>query len=112
MGLVDTAVVGRLGAGPLGAIGLANGLFFGMAVIGLGTMFGLDPLFPQALGAGDTRRARQLGWQGLWQSAAVTLALALPLTPLPLLLEPAGIPARPPHHPSRFPWPRPPGPSA
>src|SRR5579863_2209377 len=59
MGLVDTAVVGRLGAGPLGAVGLANGLFFAVSVIGLGTMMGLDPLIAQALGARDERRARE-----------------------------------------------------
>src|SRR6266478_909103 len=33
MGLVDTAVVGRLGAQALGAIGLANGLFIPIAVM-------------------------------------------------------------------------------
>ncbi len=55
MGLTDTAVVGRLGAGPLGAVGLANGLFFALAVIGLGVMLGLDPLFAQALGARPSR---------------------------------------------------------
>jgi MATE family multidrug resistance protein len=92
MGLVDTAVVGRLGAAPLGAIGLANGLFFAIAVIGLGTMLGLDPLFAQALGARDEARARELIWQGLWLSAAVSAALALPIAALPLALEPWGIP--------------------
>ena len=91
MGLVDTAVVGRLGAAALGAIGLANGLFFAVAVVGLGCMMGLDPLFAQALGAGDTPRARELIWQGLWLSAAVTLALALPIAAMPLVLQPAGI---------------------
>jgi MATE family multidrug resistance protein len=91
MGLVDTAVVGRLGAHALGAVGLANGIFFAIAVIGLGAMMGLDPLFAQALGAGDTRRARALIWQGLWLSGAVTLVLAGPLAFLPLLLERAGI---------------------
>jgi MATE family, multidrug efflux pump len=91
MGLIDTAVVGRLGAPALGAIGLANGLFFAVAVIGLGAMMGLDPLFAQALGAGDPKRARQLVSQGLWLSVAVTAALALPIAALPLLLEPSGI---------------------
>src|SRR3954465_4815342 len=91
MGLVDTAVVGRLGAAPLGAVGLANGLFFGLAVIGIGTMLGLDPLFAQALGARDEPRARDLIWQGLWLSGLVTLALALLIAALPLVLEPAGI---------------------
>jgi MATE family multidrug resistance protein len=91
MGLVDTAVVGRLGAGPLGAVGLANGLFFALAVLGLGAMLGLDPLFAQALGARDEVRARQLIWQGLWLSGLVTLVLAVPIAALPFLLEPVGI---------------------
>jgi MATE family multidrug resistance protein len=91
MGLVDTAVVGRLGAGPLGAVGLANGLFFALAVIGIGAMLGLDPLFAQALGARDEARARELIWQGLWLSALLTLALALPIAALPFLLQPSGI---------------------
>jgi len=60
MGLVDTAVVGRLGAAPLGATGLGNGLFFALAIIGLGAMMGLDPLFSQAFGASDQQRAREL----------------------------------------------------
>lgn len=91
MGLTDTAVVGRLGAGPLGAVGLANGLFFALAVIGLGVMLGLDPLFAQALGARDRSRVRELIWQGLWLSGLVTLALALPIAAVPLILDPAGI---------------------
>ncbi len=91
MGLIDTAVVGRLGAGPLGAIGLANGLFFALAVVGLGVMLGLDPLFAQALGARDERRARELIWQGIWLSLLVSAALALPIAAMPLLLGPAGI---------------------
>ena len=91
MGLVDTAVVGRLGAAPLGAIGLANGLFLAVAIVGLGTMLGLDPLFAQALGARDERRARELIWQGLWLSAVVSAALALPIAALPFALRPWGI---------------------
>jgi len=91
MGLIDTAVVGRLGASALGAIGLANGLFIAVGVVGLGCMMGLDPLFSQALGAGDTRRARELIWQGLWLSGAVALVLAIPIALLPMVLEPSGI---------------------
>src|ERR1051325_4565675 len=80
MGLIDTAVVGRLGAGPLGAIGLANGLFFAVAVVGLGATMGLDPLFSQALGAGDEKRARELIWQGLWLAAAGARAAGVALS--------------------------------
>jgi len=92
MGLVDTAVVGRLGAAPLGAVGLANGLFMGLAIIGIGTMLGLDPLFAQAVGARDEARAREMIWQGLWLSGLVALVLALPVAAVPYILEPAGIP--------------------
>jgi MATE family multidrug resistance protein len=109
MGLVDTAVVGRLGAGPLGAVGLANGLFFGVAVVGIGVMLGLDPLFAQALGARDEARARHLIWQGLWLSALVTLVLALPIAALPLLLEPSGIAPEVAHDARLFLWLRLPG---
>ena len=109
MGLIDTAVVGRLGAAALGAIGLANGLYFGVAVVGLGLMMGLDPLFAQALGAGDEKRARALIWQGLWLSVAVTLALALPIAALPYLLEPAGIEPVVAHEARLFLWLRLPG---
>jgi multidrug resistance protein, MATE family len=93
MGLVDTAVVGRLGPAPLAAVGMANGLFFALAVIGIGATMGLDPLFAQALGAGDRLRAHELVWQGLWLSLAVTLVLSIPIAFLPFLLEPFGIPA-------------------
>ena len=109
MGLVDTAVVGRLGAPALGAIGLANGLFFAVAVIGLGAMMGLDPLFAQALGAGDEKRARELVWQGLWLSVAVAAILALPIAALPLVLQPAGIEPVVAHDARLFLWLRIPG---
>jgi MATE family multidrug resistance protein len=93
MGVVDTAVVGRLGADPLAAVGLANGLFFSVAVVGIGVMLGLDPLISQAFGAGEQRRARDLLWQGVWLSLAVALAVSLVLSGVPLLLKPAGIQA-------------------
>ena len=62
-----------------------------MPVVGLGTMMGLDPLFSQALGAGDERRARELIWQSIWLSGLVSAALVLPIAGLPLLLEPSGV---------------------
>src|SRR5256714_11459752 len=95
MGLVDAAVVGRLGAAALGAVGLANGIFFAVAVIGIGTVMGLDPLIAQAFGAQDRRRTRVLVWQGAWLSLIVSAVLALPLAFAPGLIdlarsEPAG----------------------
>src|SRR4051812_30884732 len=79
MGVVDTAVVGRLGAAALGAVGLANGLFLAAGIVGIGIVMGLDPLIAQAFGANDRVRARALAWQGLWLALAATLALAGPV---------------------------------
>jgi len=91
MGIIDTAVVGRLGAGPLGAVGLANGLYFGLAVVGMGVVMGLDPLFAQAFGARDLPRARALLWQGLWLSLFVAIPITICISLTPLLLAPFGI---------------------
>jgi len=85
------AVVGRLGAVPLAAVGLANGLFFTISTIGVGVMFGLDPLVAQALGAGEPQRARRLLWQGVWLAFMVGLILSVPVLLAPLVLVPFGI---------------------
>lgn len=86
MGLVDLWVVGKLGARPIAAIGLANSIYFFGAIAGLGTVMGLDPLTSQALGARDPVRARRLLWQGVWLAlgASALLILAL-LTTRPFL---------------------------
>ena len=91
MGAVDIAVAGRAGPAVMGGTGLGNGLFFAVAVVGIGVTMGLDPLVSQALGAGDRARARRLLWQGLWLSLGVSAVLAAPVAFLPLLLGPAGV---------------------
>ncbi len=91
MGVVDTALLGRVGAVPLGAVGLGNALFFAVAIVGMGIMMGLDPMISQAMGAGDERRARHLLWQSGWLAGALAAALLFLLVPLALLLERFGI---------------------
>jgi multidrug resistance protein, MATE family len=91
MGLVDTAVVGRLGAGPLAAVGLGNGIFFALGLSGLGVMMGFDPLFAQALGGKRPHHARKLLGQAGWMALFCTLLLAVPIALLPLGLERAGV---------------------
>lgn len=86
MGIIDTAVVGRLGAGPLGSVGLGNGLFFFFCVLGMGVMLGLDPLISQAIGADEAPRARALIWQSLWLAVGATLVLTPLIALSPLLL--------------------------
>ncbi|HCF60571.1 MAG TPA: MATE family efflux transporter [Myxococcales bacterium] len=94
MGFVDTAIVGRLGAVELGAVGLANAVFFAFAVFGMGLMMGLDPLVAQALGAGDRVRARTLLWQAVWLALLIGGLLMLPLLAMGPVFELAGIDAQ------------------
>ena len=91
MGVVDTAVVGRAGAGPLAGTGLGLALFMALAVFGMGVMHGLDPLVSQALGAGDARRARRVFWQGIWLACGLAAVLAVPFALAPAVLVPLGI---------------------
>jgi MATE family multidrug resistance protein len=97
MGLVDLAVVGRLGARELGAAGLGNALFFSITILGIGLTLGVDPMISQAFGAGDPVRARHVMWQGIWLSLGVTATLTVFLlfTPLLLPLFDVAIPLRP-----------------
>lgn len=79
LGIEDTAIVGRLGEVPLGAVGLGNNLYFTVAVLGVGWMLALHPVVAQAVGTDEPERARAAFWQGLWVAALG----AAPLTHAP-----------------------------
>src|SRR5437588_4874804 len=87
MSVVDMAVIGRLGGRELAAAGLANAIFFGVSVFGLGLMLGLDPLISQAVGAGDEISARRILWQGVWLGLITSALLIGILLGGPLLLK-------------------------
>jgi|CXWL01.1.fsa_nt_gi MATE family multidrug resistance protein len=91
MGLVDTAVVGRLSAAAQGGVGVGNGVTFTVMVMGLGILLALDPLISQAIGANEPRRAREAYWQGIWLSLILGAVLALPLAIVPWFFEAAGV---------------------
>jgi MATE family multidrug resistance protein len=82
MSLVDTLVVGRLGAGPLGGVALGNAIFFTFMVFGFGILTGMDFLVSHAHGAKNNRRMERL----FVHSLALALALSLPLTMIPFFL--------------------------
>jgi MATE family multidrug resistance protein len=78
MGIVDTLMVGRLGAQAIGAVGLAGMLFFAVAVFAMGLLLGLDPLVAQAFGAGRIDECHRWLVDGVWLGlfvAAPTVAL-------------------------------------
>ncbi len=75
MGTVDTVMVGRLGAGPLAAVAVGNGLSLTVIVLGMGTLLGLDPIVTQAFGAGRERDCGRAMRHGL----VLALLIALPM---------------------------------
>lgn len=77
MGLVDVAVLGRLGEVELAASGIGNAVFFAVSILGMGIVLGVDPLISQWMGAGDELRARRVMWQGIWLALAVSCVLTL-----------------------------------
>ena len=70
LGVVDMAMLGRVGVRELDAAALGNVWLFGTVIFGLGMIFGLDPILTQAHGAGDRRRL------GLTLQRGVVVALA------------------------------------
>ena len=93
MGMVDTAVVGRLSVTAQGGAGLGNSLTFTVIFLGMGVMMGLDPLIAQAFGSGDKTRARSLYWTGVWLAGLTSVVLMVLTACLPLILEPFGVDA-------------------
>jgi multidrug resistance protein, MATE family len=91
MGLVDVAVLGRVGARELAAAGLGNAVYFSVSIIGMGLMFGIDPMISQAIGARDEVRARRILWQGVWLALIVTAVLTAVLIAGALLLPYFGV---------------------
>ncbi len=77
MGLVDTAMVGRVSAEALGAVSVGSHTYFLFVMFGMGTLFGLDPVISQAWGAGRHREAHEGLVQGLHLAVVVGVLLTL-----------------------------------
>jgi MATE family multidrug resistance protein len=83
MGIVDTIMVGPLGAAAIGATGMSSSLFIAVAIFGMGIMLGLDTLVAQSYGANrldDCVRWLQHG-----------ICLAIGVAPPIMLLSYAGL---------------------
>src|SRR5262245_41603969 len=91
LGLVDIAVVGRLGEAPIAAVGLGQTIFFSTSVLGFGWMLALDPLIAQAIGAGEPKRAEDLLAQGMWIAILAAIPLSILLVVVSQSLELFGI---------------------
>jgi len=74
-GVIDTLMVGRLGAVAIGAVALGNAVYYTTSLIGIGLLLGLDALISQAYGRGDDESCRN--W--LAQGHYLVLLLTIPL---------------------------------
>lgn len=78
MGVVDTAMVGRVGREALAGASLGGVWIFGTFLLFQGVLQGMDPLVAQAHGAGDGRRCGL----ALQRGVIAALLLSLPLAAL------------------------------
>ncbi|MCB0977097.1 MAG: MATE family efflux transporter [Acidimicrobiales bacterium] len=77
--LVDTGVVGHLGAEALGAVALASALLLTVVTLCIFLVYGTTASVARLIGAGDRRGAADDGVQGLWLAAWVGILLAVVL---------------------------------
>lgn len=91
LGVVDTAMVGRLGAPELAGVALGNAVFFTVTVAAMGIVFGMDPIVSQALGAGEGGRARAALRAGFRMALAVCAPVIAVLALAPLFFPSFGI---------------------
>ncbi|MBL8921965.1 MAG: MATE family efflux transporter [Myxococcaceae bacterium] len=91
MGLVDTAVVGRLSEVAQASAGLGNSLTFTIMFFGIGVMMALDPLVSQAIGARQPAEARTHYWTGVWLALFTSVVLLVPLFSTGAVLRLVGV---------------------
>jgi multidrug resistance protein, MATE family len=97
LGVVDSAMVGRVGTVPLAAAALVHGLYFLLFVTGIGVSLAITPLVAMAQGGGRTGES----WQVLRHGLVMNLAFAvmcvgggyLIAESIPLLGQPADVTA-------------------
>jgi len=91
MRVVDTAMVGRLGAPEIAATSLGGSLVFPFALIGMGTVVGgLEAGVSQSLGRGRRLVANAFFFHGLRLALWFGVGLGILLLPFPFLLETIG----------------------
>lgn len=77
MGLVDTWMVGKLGADALAAVALGDMWMFSTFIIGMGILLGMDPMVSQAHGRRDGRAAALALHHGLIVAVLISVPLML-----------------------------------
>ncbi len=82
MGIVDTMMVGRVSAEAIGAVSVGSGLFFAVAIFGLGMLLGMDYVVARAIGGGRMEEAHSTLLHGCVLAALLSVGLTAVLLPL------------------------------
>jgi MATE family, multidrug efflux pump len=93
MGVVDTVMVGHLSARALAAVALGNIYFFNVIVFAMGTLFALDPIVAQAVGARDEPAITRGIQRGLLLTVGLGVLSALLMAPVAPVITLARQPA-------------------
>jgi MATE family multidrug resistance protein len=75
MSIIDTLMVGRVGPAAIGAVGLGSVLYFTVAMLGMGTLLGLDTLVSHAFGANRLDECNRALLHGVYLSLLLTPVL-------------------------------------
>jgi len=73
MGIVDTYFVGQISPVALSAVGAGANLTATFIIIGMGFLFGLDPIISQLFGAKNFKKCRHFLVQGIYLSLLISL---------------------------------------
>ncbi len=81
MGVVDTAMVGRVGTSAVAAVALGHIYWVNVTIGGLGILMVLDPVVSQATGAGDHEAVARGVQRGVIMAVMLSVPTALLLLP-------------------------------
>ena len=93
MGVVDTAMLGRVSPSAMAAGALGNFYWMIVTMVGHGTIQALDPIVAQAVGARDTAAIRHGVQRGLIIATLMAIPVAILLVPAGTVLLAFGQPA-------------------
>lgn len=88
--LVDTMMVGHLGAVSLAGVSFANSFMLPISMIGIGLAMGLTPLVGRAHARGDLRRVQSLLKNSIVLNTMIGVLLALLLLSLTFMMDSMG----------------------
>jgi putative MATE family efflux protein len=77
--LLDTLMVGHLGAAPVAGVGIGTQILFAVNTVLIATSTGTLAIVARHVGAGETRRAEEVTMQSILAASAIAAAVVVPV---------------------------------